>query len=192
MMLFALPALHSQSHKIMIWGYEKTWSQNGKWDHATIAWNFEKALHETLFDRQSTKMLPPNAKSASAADILASIKKAIMTLKKIHSRDVELFCLARLQGENEVYLEGFAPAWVSLLQVTSQNQNAELHPCENQEWFSLPLPPGSKIFVVRPDVIETSHHLEISESSVCRFELLSEWLSSTRPCALGFDPEETK
>lgn len=190
MMLFRLPAIQSQSHRIMIWGYEKTWSQLGRWDYAPIIWHFEKALHETAFDRESTKIHPIQSRSSFADEILASLKKATLSLKKLHSRNIELFCIAKLKGEDKFYIEGTAPSWVKLMQVSATSQDATLKNCVQGEWFSLDHNPADSFYFVRPDIVECPHQLEISEPGVCRFETLSEWLSTSSPSAINFNPEE--
>jgi hypothetical protein len=189
-MIFRLPTIQYQAHKLMVWGVETTWSQMGRWDYSQIAWHFEKALHETTFDRESTRLHPITSRSSFAAEILSSIKKSKLSLKKLHSREVQLFCVAKLKGEDGKYfLEGTAPAWVKILTLSDKSDQATLRICKNDEWFSLAHQPGSSTHVVRYDIAECSHQLEVDEPSVCRFEPLSEWLSSFRPSGIAFNSE---
>jgi hypothetical protein len=191
MILFRLPSIQSQAHKLMIWGYETTWSQSGRWDHAPIAWHFEKALHETTFDRESTRIHPITSRSTFAAEILSSLKKSTLSLKKLHARHVELFCVAKLKGEDDKYfIEGTSPSWVKLLRMSGQSDQATLTTCNTGEWFSFEHQPLTSVYVVRTNIDECPHQFEISEPSVCRFEPLLEWLTSITPLGIGFDPEE--
>ena len=191
MMLFRLPPIQSQSHKLMIWGLEKTWSQNGRWDYAPIAWHFEKALHETTFDRQSTRIHPISSSSSFAAEVLSSIKKATHSLKKLDGRHVQLFCVAKLKGDGDKYfIEGTLPSWVKLLTVSGDSDQATLSDSRHGQWFSFEHRANTCIHIVRPDVGECAHQFEIVEPSVCRYEPLSEWLTTHTPCGISFIPEE--
>ena len=191
MMLFRLPTIQIQNHRVMIWGIETTWSQTGRWDHAPILWQFEKALHETKFDRQSTRLHPVTSHSAFAAEVLASIKKATQSLKKLHGRDVKLFCTARLRGEGDQYFyEGTVPTWVKLLEFSAERDVATLHSYPSNEWFSFRYTAGSSLHVVRNDVGDCAHLFDVGETSVCRFESLAEWLSTSSPVGISFLPED--
>lgn len=191
MMLFRFPTLQLSGHRIMLWGVERSWTNLGRWDHAPILWQFEKALQETRFDRESTKLHPVDSNSGFASDILASLKKASSSLRKLHSREIDLYCLAKLKGEGDQYfLEGICPTWIKLLQIKSSSDHAGLRSLPSREWFSQPLNEAQDIFVVRHDIAETPHQLELLESSTCRYEPLAEWLSCARPMALSFSTEE--
>lgn len=191
MMLFRFPPLHSGPNRMMLWGIERTWSQLGRWDHSPIIWNFEKALHEITFDRQSTRLHPEKSNASFSAEIFGAIKKATSTLKKLHSRNVDLFCLAKLKGEGDnFFIEGICPSWVKLLYVKPENQKAELIQVENNQWFSISFDFPCSVYVVRSDADFLPHLFELSEISSCRYESLSEWLTCNSPTALGFLSED--
>lgn len=186
MIIFRLPTFQIQNHKFLLWGVEKTWSQNGRWDYTPIIWNFEKALQESLFDKDSTKMIPKGSNSRFSGDLLSSIKKSTFSLKKLHSRNVELYTLLfTVNAENKLVVEGICPPWTKVLVFDDLSKNVNsLSPTHNQ-WFSVEASGKTNVYIQRHDLIGLNVLFETQDQGQCRYEPFSEWITSKNPIAYG-------